>query len=70
MAAFALSKYKFKGRDAMVLIIIATLLIPPTVILVPLFMTVSKLGMLNSLWGCDHSAVATPKGCSCCVNIC
>ncbi|MGL4494967.1 MAG: carbohydrate ABC transporter permease, partial [Beijerinckiaceae bacterium] len=62
MAAFALSKYKFRGRDAMVLIIVATLLIPPTVILVPLFMTVSKLGMLNSLWGVIIPAVATPTG--------
>lgn len=62
MAAFALSKYRFKGRDAMVLVIIATLLIPPTVILVPLFITVSKLGMLNSLWGVIIPAVATPTG--------
>jgi alpha-1,4-digalacturonate transport system permease protein len=62
MAAFALSKYKFKGRDAMVLIIVSTLLIPPTVILVPLFMTVAKLGMLNSLWGVIIPAIATPTG--------
>ncbi|MGL4322785.1 MAG: carbohydrate ABC transporter permease [Beijerinckiaceae bacterium] len=62
MAAFALSKYRFKGRDAMVLVIVATLLIPPTVILVPLFMTVSALGMLNSLWGVIIPAVATPTG--------
>jgi len=62
MAAFALSKYKFRGRDAMVIIIVSTLLIPPTVILVPLFMTVSKLGMLNSLWGVIIPAIATPTG--------
>lgn len=62
MAAFALSKYRFRGRDAMALVIVATLLIPPTVILVPLFMTVSKLGMLNSLWGVIVPAIATPTG--------
>jgi len=62
MAAFALSKYRFRGRDAMALVIVATLLIPPTVILVPLFMTVSKLGMLNSLWGVIIPAIATPTG--------
>ncbi len=62
MAAFALSKYKFRGRDAMVIVIVSTLLIPPTVILVPLFMTVSKLGMLNSLWGVIIPAIATPTG--------
>ncbi len=62
MAAFALSKYKFKGRDAMVIVIISTLLVPPTVILVPLFITVSSLGMLNSLWGVIIPAIATPTG--------
>jgi alpha-1,4-digalacturonate transport system permease protein len=62
MAGFALSKYRFRGRDAMALVIVATLLIPPTVILVPLFMTVSSLGMLNSLWGVIIPAIATPTG--------
>jgi alpha-1,4-digalacturonate transport system permease protein len=62
MAAFALSKYRFRGRDFMVIVIISTLLIPPTVILVPLFITVSSLGMLNSLWGVIIPAIATPTG--------
>lgn len=62
MAAFALSKYKFRGRDAIVLIIVATLLIPPTVILVPLFITVQSFGLFNSLWGVIIPAVATPTG--------
>ncbi|WP_342361836.1 carbohydrate ABC transporter permease [Terrarubrum flagellatum] len=62
MAAFALSKYKFRGRDAMVIVIVSTLLIPPTVILVPLFITVSSLGMLNTLWGVIIPAIATPTG--------
>ena len=62
MAAFALSKYRFRGRDAMVIVIVSTLLIPPTVILVPLFITVSSLGMLNSLWGVIIPAIATPTG--------
>jgi alpha-1,4-digalacturonate transport system permease protein len=62
MAGFALSKYKFKSRDTIVLIIVATLLIPPTVILVPLFLTVQAFGMFNSLWGVIIPAVATPTG--------
>lgn len=62
MAAFALSKYRFRGRDAIVVLIISTLLIPPTVVLVPLFMTVSRLGLYDSLWGVIVPAVATPTG--------
>lgn len=62
MAAFALSKYEFKGRNAAVLIIIATLLVPPTVILVPLFIVVKYFGMFNSLWGVIIPGAATPTG--------
>jgi alpha-1,4-digalacturonate transport system permease protein len=62
MAAFALSKYRFRGRDGVLLLIISTLMIPPTIILVPNFLVVSELGLLNSLWGVIWPAVATPTG--------
>jgi alpha-1,4-digalacturonate transport system permease protein len=62
MAAFALSKYRFGGRDTVFLLIISTLMIPPTIILVPNFLVVSELGLLNSLWGVIWPAVATPTG--------
>jgi len=62
MAAFALSKYRFRGRDGVLLLIISTLMIPPTIILVPNFLVVSQLGLLNSLWGVIWPAVATPTG--------
>ena len=62
MAAFALSKYRFRGRDAVFLLIVSTLMIPPTIILVPDFLVVSQLGLLNSLWGVIWPAVATPTG--------
>ncbi|MCG8334828.1 MAG: carbohydrate ABC transporter permease [Proteobacteria bacterium] len=62
MAAFALSKYRFTGQKAAILIIIATLLIPPTVILVPLFIVVKYFGMFNSLWGVIIPGAATPTG--------
>lgn len=62
MAAFALSKYRFRGRTAVFLLIIATLMIPPTINLVPIFLVVSKLGMVNSPWGVIWPAVATPTG--------
>jgi|GEM_PF-259166 len=62
MAAFALSKYRFRGRDAVLLIIISTLMVPVSVILVPAFVVVSRLGMTNSLWGIIIPAAATPTG--------
>jgi len=62
MAAFALSKYKFTGQKAVFLLIIATLMIPPTIILVPVFLVINQAGLLNSLWGVILPAVATPTG--------
>jgi alpha-1,4-digalacturonate transport system permease protein len=62
MAAFALSKYDFRGRNAVMLLIIATLMIPLSVILVPLYAVVNATGLLNSLWGVILPTVATPTG--------
>jgi alpha-1,4-digalacturonate transport system permease protein len=62
MAAFALSKYRFAGRDIVFFLILSTLMIPPTIILVPNFLVVSQMGLLNSLWGVIWPAVATPTG--------
>jgi alpha-1,4-digalacturonate transport system permease protein len=62
MAAFALSKYKFGGQKTVFLLIIATLMIPPTIILVPVFLVINEVGLLNSLWGVILPAIATPTG--------
>lgn len=62
MAAFALSKYRFTGQKAVFLLIIATLMVPPTIILVPAFLVISSVGLLNNLWGVILPAVATPTG--------
>jgi alpha-1,4-digalacturonate transport system permease protein len=62
MAAFALSKYSFAGRDATFLVILATLMIPPTIVLVPNFFIASTLGLVNSPWGVIWPGVATPTG--------
>jgi alpha-1,4-digalacturonate transport system permease protein len=62
MAAFALSKYRFSGRTLVFVLIIATLMIPPTINLVPIYLVVSELGLINSPWGVIWPAVATPTG--------
>lgn len=62
MAAFALSKYQFRGQKAVFLLIISTLMIPPTIILAPAFLVINALGMTNSLWGVIIPAVGTPTG--------
>jgi alpha-1,4-digalacturonate transport system permease protein len=62
MAAFALSKYRFRGRATVFIVILATLMVPPTIVLVPNYLIASTLGLTNSLWGVIWPAVATPTG--------
>lgn len=62
MAAFALSKYRFPGRTVAMMFVVGALMVPPTVILVPLFLVVREVGMFNSLWGVIIPGAATPTG--------
>ncbi len=62
MAAFALSKYRFRGKFVVLAMVIGTLMVPSTVLLVPLFILVSEFGMVNSLWGVIIPGAATPTG--------
>lgn len=62
MAAFALSKYVFAGRDVVFVIIISTLMIPISVILVPVFLVITQVGWNNNLLGVIIPGAATPTG--------
>lgn len=62
MAAFALSKYEFKGRMVVLALVIGTLMVPQTVVLVPLFLITRELGIANTLWGVIIPGAATPTG--------
>ena len=62
MAAFALAKYRFRGSTFIFLIIISTLMIPISVILVPVFLVITGIGWNNNLWGVIIPGAATPTG--------
>jgi len=62
MAGYALSKFYFRGRDLIFYIMISTLMIPLQAIMIPIFLLLKKLGLLNSLWGIIIPPAATPTG--------
>lgn len=62
MAAFALAKYKFPGSQTIFLIMIATLMVPLSVILVPIFLVITQVGWNNNLLGIIVPVAATPTG--------
>jgi len=62
MAAFALAKYSFRGRTAIFLIMISTLMVPLSVVLVPVFLVITRVGWNNNLLGVIVPGAATPTG--------
>jgi alpha-1,4-digalacturonate transport system permease protein len=51
LCGYTFAKFRFPGRNLLFFAIIGALMIPIQVILVPEFMIVSRLGLLNSPWG-------------------
>jgi raffinose/stachyose/melibiose transport system permease protein len=51
MAAFALSRYSFKGREVVYTLFAIGLLFPIGVASLPLFLTLKRLGLLENLYG-------------------
>jgi alpha-1,4-digalacturonate transport system permease protein len=62
MAAYALSKYNFRGRNVLFLITLATIMIPLQVILLPVYQVAASLGLVNNLLGLIIPPAATPTG--------
>ncbi len=49
-AAYAMAKIRFKGRNASVYTILTTRVIPDIALVVPFFLVIKNLGLLDSLW--------------------
>ena len=62
MAAFALSKYRFRGHLLSLIIILGTLMVPPAVMLIGVFKMIQATGLGGSLWGVIIPGAATPTG--------
>jgi multiple sugar transport system permease protein len=49
-AAFALSRYEFKGREDIGFYILSTRMMAPAIVAVPIFFLFKSLGLLDSVW--------------------
>ncbi len=50
LAGFVLAKLRFRGRTVVFLVLLATLMIPVQVVMIPQFRIVAELGWLNTYW--------------------
>ncbi len=57
-ASYAFAKYRFRGRNAVYLAVIATMFIPSQVTIIPLYVLFSRMGLVNTYWSVILSYVA------------
>ena len=62
MVGYALAMLDFRGKKALFVVVMATLLIPGVVTFVPLFVLVTNIGLTNSLPGLILPFLVTPFG--------
>ena len=62
LAGYGLARFRFKGRQALLLLYLGTLMVPFQVTIVPLFVGMSELGWLNTLHALILPMIASAFG--------
>ncbi|MED1865218.1 carbohydrate ABC transporter permease [Fictibacillus nanhaiensis] len=51
MAGYAFAKYKFKGREKLFYLVLATMMIPGQVTMIPVYLILNQMGLTNTMAG-------------------
>jgi len=62
MGAYALARMEFRGKRIVFGVIVATLLVPPVIFLIPNYLIVQNLGWLDTLWAVSVPGAAGAFG--------
>ena len=62
MAGYAFAKFRFRGRDRLFRVLLGALVIPAQVAMLPLFLLMKQLGLINTYWGVIIPGMATIFG--------
>jgi multiple sugar transport system permease protein len=62
MAGYAFAKLRFPGKSRLFALLLATLIVPPQVTVLPLFLEIRALGLVNSRGGILVAGIATVFG--------
>lgn len=62
LAAYALARLPFRGREPLFYVMLATMFIPADVILPPLFFVIRDIGLIDDFWGLALPFVFAPMG--------
>jgi multiple sugar transport system permease protein len=61
-AGYALGKFSFRGREAIFSVVLGGVLIPATVLGLPLYLLISKVGLANTYWSVLLPSMVSPFG--------
>lgn len=50
LGGYAMSRYQFKGKGFVYVLLLITQMLPAVVLMIPLFQTMLRLGLINNLW--------------------
>ena len=62
MCGYALTKYRFRGREAIFNIVLSGVLVPATALALPLFLIFSKVQLTNTIWAVFLPSIVSPFG--------
>jgi multiple sugar transport system permease protein len=62
LGGYGFARYEFRGARLLFGVIIAGLLIPITLVAVPLYLLYAKVGLINSIWGMIMPSMVYPVG--------
>jgi multiple sugar transport system permease protein len=60
LLGFIFAKYTFRGRDALFWYLMAMMMVPPSVLMIPNYLILSHIGLLNNLWGLIITVLIDP----------
>ncbi|HEY7779296.1 MAG TPA: carbohydrate ABC transporter permease [Ktedonobacterales bacterium] len=62
MGGYALSKYRFRGRNLIFGLVLGAVLVPQTTLALPLYMVESKVNLTNTYWAVLFPTLLSPVG--------
>ncbi len=61
-AGYAFAKYRFRGRTVLLTSILVSVAVPATILIVPLFLLLSQMGLVNTPWAFILPSMVNPFG--------
>jgi multiple sugar transport system permease protein len=62
LAGYGLAKYRFRGRGVFFALLLGSVMVPMTALVIPTFVLLSGMGLLNTMWAVILPSLLSPVG--------